>query len=317
MNFKFSNLRLISQRLNRTGTTGREAIINLLSVLGIAFGVIALIVILSVMNGFQSGYINTIMEVSSGHIRLTGNYDELKRAGEKRNHKSFFIFTESQALMQGSHDRQSGALVRAVETEDFLKDAGLVRRLVFTEGGLNLEKSRSVILGYELAKTLAVNAGDEVFLPILAGSVETDIFSDDTALTVVGIFKTGFLAIDSSLAFVSMETGRTLFGTVTKANAFVKLNKDSDDYKYIAQMKIDFPEIQCESWRTYNHAFFGALRVEKNVMMILVVLIFLVVSVNIYNGMRRTIYERREDIAVLASLGMKKETLRFLFFLKR
>lgn len=315
MNFKFSNLRLISQRLNRTGTTGREAIINLLSVLGIAFGVIALIVILSVMNGFQSGYINTIMEVSSGHIRLTGNYDELKRAGEKPNCKSFFIFTESQALMQGSHDRQSGALVRAVETEDFLKDAGLVRRLVFTEGGLNLEKSRSVILGYELAKTLAVNAGDEVFLPILAGSVETDIFSDDTALTVVGIFKTGFLAIDSSLAFVSMETGRTLFGTVTKANAFVKLNKDSDDYKYIAQMKIDFPEIQCESWRTYNHAFFGALRVEKNVMMILVVLIFLVVSVNIYNGMRRTIYERREDIAVLASLGMKKETLRFLFFL--
>ena len=80
MNFKFSNLRLISQRLNRTGTTGREAIINLLSVLGIAFGVIALIVILSVMNGFQSGYINTIMEVSSGHIRLTGNYDDLKRA---------------------------------------------------------------------------------------------------------------------------------------------------------------------------------------------------------------------------------------------
>ena len=146
MNFKFSNLRLISQRLNRTGTTGREAIINLLSVLGIAFGVIALIVILSVMNGFQSGYINTIMEVSSGHIRLTGNYDELKRAGEKPNCKSFFIFTESQALMQGSHDRQSGALVRAVETEDFLKDAGLVRRLVFTEGGLNLEKSRSVRL---------------------------------------------------------------------------------------------------------------------------------------------------------------------------
>lgn len=314
MKTKFATMRWISKRLNRTGTGGREAVINLLSMLGIAFGVIALIVILAVMSGFQSGFINTLMEVSSGHIRLSGNYDELKRAGEKNNKKSFFMFMESQALIQGAYNRQSGTLVRAVELEDFLKDEGLIHQLNFVEGALRLEQKGTIILGYELAKRLAVKVGNTVSLPVLAGSASTDVFSDDTTLIVTGIFKTGFLAVDSSYSFVSFETGKKLFGAVEKINAFVKLTREHNDYAYIAEMKNDFPEIECESWRSYNHAFFGALRVEKNVMMMLMVLIFLVVAVNIYNGMRRTIYERREDIAVLASLGMQKNDLCFLFF---
>ena len=71
--------------------------------------------------------------------------------------------------------------------------------------------------------------------------------------------------------------------------------------------------MKAESWRTYNHAFFGALRIEKNMMLLLVVLIFLVVAVNIYNGMRRSIYERREDISILASMGAHPEHIQFLF----
>ncbi|MEL3909224.1 MAG: ABC transporter permease [Treponemataceae bacterium] len=314
-NYKLSNIMFISRRLNKTGITGREAIINLLSVLGIAFGVIALIVILAVMNGFQSGFINTIMEVSSGHIHLSGSYDDLKKANTKINKKSFFIFNESQALAQGNHNRQAGTLVRAVELEDFLQDEGLVEHLYFVDGSLNLEKDGTVILGYQLAKSLNAHVGDTVFLPILAGSGETNIFSEDSELLVTGIFKTGFLGVDSSFSFVSFQTGEKLFGKASTLKAFVKLKKENDDYKYIAEIKKSFPKIEAESWRSYNHAFFGALRVEKNVMMILVVLIFFVVAVNIYNGMRRNIYERREDIAVLASLGMKKNTLRFLFFL--
>lgn len=313
--YKFSNVMFISQRLNKTGTTGREAVINLLSILGIAFGVVALIVILAVINGFQSGYINTIMEVSSGHIHLSGSYDDLKNANTKIDKKSFFIFNESQALAQGGNNRQAGMLVRAVELDDFLQDDGLLKHLIFVDGSLRLEEDGTVILGYDLARSLNAHVGDTVFLPILAGSSETNIFSEDSELLVTGIFKTGFLGVDSTFSFVSFQTGEKLFGNASKLKAFVKLKKENDDYKYIAEIKKAFSKIEAESWRSYNHAFFGALRVEKNVMMILVVLIFFVVAVNIYNGMRRTIYERREDIAVLASLGMKKNTLRFLFFI--
>lgn len=309
-----SKLIYLSKRLNKTGIKGREAIINLLSVLGIGFGVVALIVILSVMNGFQRGFIDIIMEVSSGHIRLSGPYEKLKDLEKQNKAKSFFIFNESQALAQGAHKRQNGILVRAVELENFLQDEGLIKSLNFIDGSLNLKKPRTIIIGNELAKSLAVGVGDEISLPVAAGSSEINLFSESAELLVTGIFKTGFLSVDSSYSFVSLETGQRLFGKTENVNAFVKLNNENSDYAYILETEKNFPEINCESWRVYNHAFFGALRVEKNVMMLLVVLIFIVVSVNIYNGMRRTIYERREDIAILMSLGMKKESIRFLFF---
>ena len=82
-NTRISNFLFLSNRLNKTGTSGREAIINLLSMLGISFGVVALIVILSVMNGFQGGYIRTIMEVSSAHIRLSGTYEQVKKIQDR------------------------------------------------------------------------------------------------------------------------------------------------------------------------------------------------------------------------------------------
>lgn len=305
----------LSKRINKTGVKGREAIINLLSVLGIGFGVVALIVILSVMNGFQSGYIKTIMEVSSGHIRLTGKYEDLKLVEKKHNQKSFFVFTESQALIQGNYTRQAGTLIRAVDIKSFFKDTGLIDQLNFVEGFLNLEENGSIVLGYELARSLSINVGDDVFLPLIAGSSDVNVFSDNSKLRVTGIFKTGFLGVDSSYSFVSLETGNTIFGETKNVNAFVKLQNENSDYNYIAEVTKTTPNIKAESWRTYNHAFFGALRVEKNVMMLLVVLIFIVVSVNIYNGMRRTIYERKEDIAILSSLGMKKQSLRLLFFI--
>lgn len=312
---KWNNFFYISKQINKTGISGREAIINLLSILGITFGVIALIVILSVMNGFQSGYINTIMEVSSGHIRLSGNYDELKKIETENNKRSFFIFNESQAIIQGNHNRQTGALVRAVDVEMFLHDKALLAQLDFVDGSLDLKKTNSIVLGYELAKMLAVNVGDEVLLPVVSGSSKVNIFALDSKLIVSGIFKTGFLGVDRSYAFISLDTGKVIFGESRDAKAFVKLNNENSDYAYIATLKKNHPSVKAESWRTYNHAFFGALRIEKNVMMLLVVLIFIVVAVNIYNGMRRTIYERRQDIAILASLGMSKESLRFLFFM--
>lgn len=309
-----NNFLFISKRLSKTGTKGRESIINLLSVLGIAFGVVALIVILSIMNGFQRGSIGTLLEVSSGHIRLSGSYDRLKQIEQLNKSKSFFVFNESQALIQGKYNRQAGAMVRAVEPESFFNDSGLQHSLQPVSGTINLEKENTIVLGVELARSLAVKVGDEVCLPVIAGSSDVDMFTDNAQLLVTGIFKTGFLAVDDSYCFVSYETGKNIFGNLKTAQAFVKLKNQNSDYEYIANIKQNYPDVEAQSWREYNHSFFGALRTEKNVMIMLVVLIFVVVSVNIYNGMRRTIYERREDIAVLLSLGMKRDTLRFLFF---
>ncbi|PIE98225.1 MAG: hypothetical protein CR988_03785 [Treponema sp.] len=309
---KIRSILFILQKMNHAGTKGKSSITNIFSVLGIAFGVMVLIVILSVMNGFQMGFINTILEVTSGHAQLHGDEKTLLLAEKAKKTQAFFIFTESQALLQGKK-KQSGCLIRAVNIKQFNKDTGLFERLHFMSGNYSIDKPDTIIIGYDLARTLRVSVGDSVYLPVVSGGADTDIFPENSILKVTGIFKTGYLAVDSTYAFISLETGMRIFGKKDNLNALVKLKNKNNDEIYINEIKQKIPELKAESWRKYNHAFFGALKIEKNVMLLLIVLIFLVVAVNIYNGMRRSIYDKREDIAVLTSLGMKQNTIQLLF----
>lgn len=311
MNIKW--IFFVLHRFNTADTKGRSSISTLFSILGIAFGVMVLTVILSVMNGFQMGYIDTIMQVSSGHIRLYGEENELKKAEDLKLHKSFFIFQESQTLMQGNYGKQSGVLIRAVESDVLQKDRGLAEALKMYSGSFNISKEYSITLGYQLARHLGVKVGDNVNILAVSGSAETSLFPENSELIVTGIFKTGYYEVDSSFAFISLESGEKIFGKESQCYASVKLKNQNNDGSYIASISASFPNLKPESWRTYNHAFFGALRIEKNMMMILVILIFLVVSVNIYNGMRRSIYERREEISVLASLGAFSKHIQAIF----
>ena len=303
----------VLRRFNYADTGGRSSVSTLFSVLGIAFGVMVLIVVLAVMNGFQRGYIDTILEVSSGHIRLYGTEDELKRAERLNLHKSFLVFREAQTLIRGLNDRQQGVLIRSVEKDVLKKDPGFAQTVRTVFGSFDLSKENSVVIGYELARQLSLKTGDSVVLVAASGSSQTDIFPENRELTVTGIFKTGYYEVDSSFAFISLESGAAVLGEEKKMYASVKLKNHNRDGLYIASVLKELPGIQAESWRSYNHAFFGALRTEKNMMLVLVVLIFLVVAVNIYNGMRRSIYERREDISVLASMGAHPKHIQFLF----
>nr|WP_253694420.1 FtsX-like permease family protein [Treponema sp. OMZ 791] len=287
--------------------------LNSFSVLGIAFGVMVLTVILSIMNGLQMGYIDTILQVSSGHIRLYGEKEKLLQAENLNLHEGFFIFQELQTLMQGSYGRQHGVLVRSVEPGILEKDRGLAEALKISSGSFDILKEDAVILGYELARQLGVQTGDTVNILAVSGSSGTSLFPANQDLIVTGIFKTGYYEVDSSFAFMSLENGEKIFGNESKLYASVKLKNQNNDAAYISSVAASFPDLKSESWRTYNHAFFGALRIEKNMMMFLVILIFLVVSVNIYNGMRRSIYERREEISVLASLGAYSKHIQTLF----
>ena len=77
-----------------------------------------------------------------------------------------------------------------------------------------------------------------------------------------------------------------------------------------------FPSLKKESWKSYNRYFFGALQVEKNMLMILVFLIFVVVAINIFNGMRRMVYERREEISVLTAFGARPASIQSIFIMQ-
>jgi ABC-type transport system, involved in lipoprotein release, permease component len=305
----------VAGRFGNADSRGRSALTSMLAALGIAFGVLALIVILSVMNGFQMGYIESILEVSSAHVRVTGAESDIAHIGALPGVRTVSVFTESQTLMQGAYGSQQGALVRAVNPRIRDTDEGFARSAKIVEGSFDLSRPRTIVLGCELARMLSVGVGDTVSLLAVSGSASTDLVPADASLVVTGLLKTGYYAIDNSFSFVSRETGDRLFGHGDTVLAGVKLANSDSDREFLSRLAADFPALKAESWRSYNRAFFGALRVEKNMLLFLVILIFLVVTVNIYNSMRKSVYERREEISVLNALGSSPRDIRLVFIM--
>ncbi len=308
----------VSQRFSTSDRTGSHASTALLSVLGIAFGTMTLITVISVMNGFQRGYIETIMEVSSYHIRardIQDTEDFLSFVQTQPDITCVTPFYEAQALVVGSDSRHQGALIRAIPQTILETDRGFESQIHIISGSFDISGD-SIVLGSTLARSLGVNLYDTVNLLALSGGSDTDLLSTDRIYTVSGIFYTGYSEINSTFAFVSDKNAQKLFGLSAKPVYGIKLRDSTYDSPSIFTLSTQFPMSEFESWRSYNRAFFGALQVEKNMLMLLVFFIFVVVAVNIYNAMRRSVYERREEISLLSALGGTKRNIQAVFILQ-
>ena len=309
----------ISGRFARVDRTSRSAATSGLSVLGIALGVMTLIVSLSVMNGFQMGFIDAIMEISSYHLRVENVADSAAFETFCAENSEISVstpFFEAQSLMVGRGGAQAAALVRAVPYDICIKDEGFSKQLSIYAGSFDLTEPNSIVLGSELARSLGAGIGTKITLLALSGGSDVALFSDERVFTVKGLFFSGYGDINSSFSFISLEDGEKYFGKDAKKIYGLKLRKSSEDSFASRAISTAFPASFVESWRSYNRTFFGALRIEKNMLMLLVILIFVVVAVNIYNAMRRMVYEKREEIAVLTALGGSKKAVQAVFILQ-
>lgn len=308
-------LLFVSGRFGSVDRKGRSAVTNLLSALGIAFGTTALIVILAVMNGFQQGYIKSILETSSYHVRVPAPGSRAAEVEKLAGVLAAVPFRDIQTLILGNYGRQSGCLLRALPENVAERDPGFAAEARIVSGRFDLAGDRSIVLGNELSKILGAKVGDTVSLVAVAGGADADMFPINAVFDVKGIFKTGYAPIDIGYAFVSEAVGRDLAGGKEPDLVGVKLKDTERDDVFLRELAASMPGALGESWRTFNRAFFGALKIEKNMMMFLVILIFVVVAVNIYHGMRRAVFERREEIAILSALGASGREIRFLFIL--
>jgi lipoprotein-releasing system permease protein len=287
------------------------------AILGIATGVLALTVIIAVMNGFQLSFIESILEISSYHVRISGipPEDADSLADELRGVPGLVAavpFRDFQALRRGGRSSQRGIQIRALPPAALEKDRGMASRLEFQAGSFNITGDKSILLGTELARSLAVRLGDEVTL----FSID-DLFSGQgpgvNNFTVTGIFRTGYYEYDTALGFVNLETGLRISGG--EAVVGLKLRNRWQDSAALASLA-SRPSISpgmLSSWRDYNRAFFGALRTEKLFMFILVGLIFIVVGLNIFQSQRRAVLERREEIGLLRAVGAGDFSVRLVF----
>lgn len=325
----FNSLRwisVVSRRFARVDRKGRSAVTSVLATLGICFGVMTLTVVMSVMNGFQMSFIDSILEVSSYHLRVINVAPEqenaLKAACEtEKRIRACVPFYEAQALMTGEKGVAVAVNVRAADESIYYKDEGFKKELRMISGSFDFSETDSIILGSTLARNLGVRTGDTVNLLVMSGGSDVDLFSSDRLFTVRGIFTTGYAEINSACAFTGTAAAEKYFGASAKKIWGIKIRNYDKDLGVVASLKkqlglSDSSKTQIQSWRSFNKTFFGALRIEKNMLLLLVALIFVVVAINIYNGMRRLVFERRTEIAVLSALGARKGGIKSIFIMR-
>ena len=292
-----------------------------LSVLGIAFGVLALIVIIAVMNGFQLGFIESILEISSYHIRLENfsqeDAEQLQQiALSIPGVKAAVPFKEFQAIARGRRTGQHAILVRGALENTLEQDASMKEKLRFESGDFDVTDNESVLLGSELARRLGVGRGDEVMLFSITGILSAGEEGGVKTFIVKGIFRTDYYEYDSSWAFLNMDDV-SLLDNESKLKMGIKLVNRYQDKNILEKIRKklsdNYPDIKLSSWRDYNRSFFGALRTEKLFMFILVGLIFIVVGLNIFQSQRRTVLQRREEIGLLRAVGGLQNDVRFVF----
>lgn len=312
----------VARRFLGTGRS-RGAGASGLSIAGIAAGTATLIVVLAVMNGFQLGTIESILEVNSFHLRLltgrpVGEDDEIDAIVEALARSSSVAAAipsvEIQTLARGFWPEPQGILIRGVPADWLARDAGAARQISVVSGRFNVQTEDSIVVGSELARALGVRVGDPMAVTHIpsGGTRPTEV-----SLTVTGIFRTGFLDFDRSWAFTSLTTAAATLEATDPIVVGIKLANRFRDDEAAAEVRSLVPEAwQVETWREYNRGIFGALRVEKSMMVFLVALIFVVVAGNIYQLLRRSILERSEEIAILRALGARPEDLRTVFALE-
>lgn len=298
--------------------------ISLSSMLGVALGVMALIIVLSVMNGFEKELRERILGMTS-HAFITGADGTLKdwQALESLIGKSPHLvgsapFVEGQAMLsQGSRVR--GSLIRGVDPQLEGNVSTIGDKVTYGNFDDLKPGSFGIILGKDLAFAMGVSTGDKVTLitphvsPTPAG-----VIPRLKRLNVVGIFEIGMYEYDSALAIMNIEDAAKLFRIRDKVSG---LRLKLDDVFQAKQISRDILAELPASYRaadwTYQHAnFFKALKTEKAVMFVILMLIVAVAAFNIVSTLIMMVTDKQSDIAILRTLGLRPRDIMAIFMVQ-
>ena len=313
-------------RYTRAGRATRRngfiSFISGVSMLGIALGVAALIIVLSVMNGFQKevrdrmlGVVSHIEIFSPGGASLPDVAKTLAEAKANPQVIGASSFIATQALLARGEDMK-GAIIRGIDpaTEAQVTDLAAssqnldaVKALVPGEFG--------VVLGYELARQLGVGKGDRVTLIAPSGQVTpAGVVPRMKQLTVVGTFDSGHFEYDATLAMMHMDDAAKMFRLEGPTGIRLKL-KDLHLARDVAkQLSLTLSDdLIVRDWTRQNKTWFAAVQVEKRMMFIILTLIVAVAAFNLVSTLVMTVTDKRADIAILRTLGANPKSIMGIF----
>ncbi len=298
--------------------------ISLTSMAGIALGVAALIVVLSVMNGFQRELRERILGVAS-HVQIAGSGNRLPdwpavvaRVAEHPRVVSAAPFVNAQAMLAaGSAVR--GAVVRGVLPADEDRVADIGRHMRAGELASLRPGEWHIVLGAELARALGLVRGDKVTLIAPQGQVTpAGVIPRLRQFTVTGIFEVGMFEYDSGLALVHLEDAQRLY-QMDSAVSGVRLKLDdlfaARSVARELMAKLD-PALYATDWTRSHANFFRAVEIEKRVMFIILTLIVAVAAFNIVSTLVMLVTDKNADIAILRTLGASPGSVMQIFIVQ-
>ncbi len=324
MTYEFS----IALRYLKTKRHGLfAALTTLIAIGGVALGVAALIITLSVMNGFRSDIQEKTLGISP-HILLMGLDKEspislkiLKERVEKvPNVEASAPFVFGQTLAKSSHATQ-GILLRGIVPENEFRVTGVKKTLIAGEwAALEGEKSsqKIVVLGIELAHALGTSLGAQIliFSPTENASMGAmGMIPKVEPYIVGGIFQSGYYEYDANLAIISLENAKRLM-SVPGATAIGIKTKNLDQAQETA-VKVEEAaglKFWSRSWQSMNRNLFQALKLEKIVMTLILTMIILVAAFTIISNLILMSIEKTRDIGILRALGASRSSIKKIFF---
>ena len=303
---------------------------TLISISGVALGVMALIVVIAVMSGFGKDLRDKILGTNS-HIVVTNitrsGMDDfesvLKKVMQSDGVKAAAPFILNQVMLTfGS--KSSGVVVRGVDPEREAMVSDLEKNLIQGEIGMLKRRKKNkadpghdnIILGKELSQKLGVQVGGAISMVSPASRLTPmGLIPKIKLFKVVGLFESGMFEYDSSLAFISVQAAQRFFSMKGKVSGIEIRVEDIDSADQIAELlqeNLGFP-YYVRDWMRMNKNLFSALRLEKIVMFIILILIILVAAFNIVSTLFMVVMEKTKEIAILKSMGASRTSIMKIF----
>ncbi len=321
---------LIGWRYTRAGRAGRRnafiSFISLVSMLGIGLGVATLIIVLSVMNGFQNEVTDHMLKAIA-HVQLMdpdGNAIADWRALARRAQaidpavQAAAPYTETQSLIARG-DGMRGAVVRGIEPaeEAQLTDLGAELQRDGLLGKLT-PGSWNIVLGAQLAEALGVSIGDQVTVIAPGAQVSpAGALPRLKSFTVVGLFSVGHYEYDSALALAALDDTAKLYRTGGPTGVQLRLKDVHAARTVAAHLQLGLgPQVRVQDWTRTNAAWYDAVQVEKTMMFIILTLIVAVAAFNLVSTLVMTVTDKQADIAILRTLGASPRSIMAIFMVQ-
>ena len=318
----------IGWRYTRAGRNGRRngfiSFISSVSMLGIALGVAALIIVVSVMNGFQKEVRDRMLSVIA-HVEvfdLQGSAlpDWQATAAQVRTNPQVIgvaPFVSNQALIARGDDMR-GAVVRGISPNDEATVTDIAAQLKDTVLAKLTPGAWGIVLGSELARSLGVVEGDKVTIVAPGGQVTpAGVVPRLKQLTVVGTFSAGHYEYDSGLALIHIDDAAKLFRVEGPTGLQLRLKDLHQARTVAAQLSALLgPTVSVRDWTRSNKNWFDAVEIEKRLMFIILTLIVGVAAFNLVSTLVMTVTDKRADIAILRTLGASPRSIMGIFIVQ-